>query len=100
MRKLLIATLSSGMMLGTIAVAQAMPFSNVSSASAPEITLVAGGCGPGFHRGPYGGCRPNGYAPYYGRPVYRAPVYRPVYRGPVYRGPYRGPYYHPGYRRW
>jgi hypothetical protein len=21
---------------------------------------AAGGCGPGFHRGPYGGCRPNG----------------------------------------
>ena len=27
----------------------------VSSADA------AGGCGPGGHRGPYGGCRPNGY---------------------------------------
>ena len=29
---------------------------------------AAGGCGPGFHRGPYGGCRPNVYgAPgYYG----------------------------------
>jgi hypothetical protein len=23
---------------------------------------AAGGCGPGFHRGPYGGCRPNGGA--------------------------------------
>ena len=21
---------------------------------------AAGGCGPGYHRGPYGGCRPNG----------------------------------------
>jgi hypothetical protein len=21
---------------------------------------AAGGCGPGWHRGPYGGCRPNG----------------------------------------
>lgn len=21
---------------------------------------AAQGCGPGFHRGPYGGCRPNG----------------------------------------
>jgi hypothetical protein len=20
---------------------------------------AAGGCGPGFHRGPYGGCQPN-----------------------------------------
>lgn len=23
---------------------------------------AAQGCGPGFHRGPYGGCRPNGGA--------------------------------------
>ena len=23
---------------------------------------AAGGCGPDFHRGPYGGCRPNGGA--------------------------------------
>jgi hypothetical protein len=22
-----------------------------------------GGCGWGYHRGPYGGCRPNGYGP-------------------------------------
>lgn len=44
---------------------------------------AAGGCGPGFHRGPYGGCRPN---------VYGAPGaygYRYGYRGgPVYG--YRG----------
>ena len=25
----------------------------------PDLTLVAGGCGLGFHRGPYGCCRPN-----------------------------------------
>ena len=31
------------------------------SASTGYVTLVAGGCGIGFHRGPYGGCRPNGY---------------------------------------
>jgi hypothetical protein len=24
-----------------------------------DVTTVAGGCGPGFHRGPFGGCRPN-----------------------------------------
>jgi hypothetical protein len=34
---------------------------------------AAGGCGPGFHRGPYGGCRAN--------VVRRAPVV--VYRAPV-----------------
>jgi hypothetical protein len=35
------------------------------------IVLVAGGCGVGFHRGPYGGCRANGYygGRYWGTPV-------------------------------
>ena len=38
---------------------QAMPIAPLSGA-APDITLVAGGCGVGFHRGPYGGCLRNG----------------------------------------
>ena len=83
-------------------------------ASAPAVTLVSGGCGIGFHRGPYGGCRPNGYyggggvvvgAPAYG---YRGGIYgvHPAYgyhggygyRGGVYR---RGYGYHGGvYRRY
>jgi hypothetical protein len=37
---------------------QAMTIAPLSGA-APEITLVAGGCGVGFHRGPYGGCVRN-----------------------------------------
>ncbi len=54
-----------------------------------NVTLVAGGCGLGFHRGPYGGCRPNvaGYPAAGG--VYRGGVYR----GGVYR---RGGVYHRG----
>ena len=39
------------------------------------MTLVAGGCGIGFHRGPYGGCIPNGYG-YGGGYGYRGGVYR------------------------
>ena len=35
------------------AVLVAGSFASVSAANA------AGGCGPGFHRGPYGGCQPN-----------------------------------------
>jgi len=27
--------------------------------AAPEVIMVAGGCGWGFHRGPWGGCRVN-----------------------------------------
>ncbi len=53
---------------------QAMPFlSNQTQDSL--VVPVAGGCGIGFHRGPYGGCRANGY---YGGPVVVAP---PVYYG-------------------
>lgn len=44
--------------------AQAMPAGSVSTVSAaPQITLAAQGCGPGFARGPYGGCRPIARGP-------------------------------------
>jgi hypothetical protein len=40
--------------------AQAFPISSLDSHLGPsDVTFVAGGCGIGFHRGPYGGCRPN-----------------------------------------
>jgi hypothetical protein len=42
--------------------AQAMPLASVQTPDG-MIVKVAGGCGPGFHRGPYGGCRPNGGGP-------------------------------------
>jgi hypothetical protein len=38
--------------------AQAMPIYPVEKPAANEITRAAQGCGPGFHRGPYGACRP------------------------------------------
>jgi putative transposase len=44
-----------------------------------NVTLVAGGCGLGFHRGPYGGCRPNIAG-------YPAVGYGGIYRGGIYRG--------------
>ncbi|TNC12923.1 hypothetical protein FF100_14835 [Methylobacterium terricola] len=55
------------------------------------------GCGPGFHRGFYGWCRPN-WRP----PVYRPYVYRPYVYGPAYRrwGGYRWHYsYHDRWHR-
>jgi hypothetical protein len=66
----------------------------LTSAAAILLSLVcvqsasaAGGCGPGFHRGPYGACRP---------PVVVAPapvvVRPPVVCGVGYR-------WHAGYRR-
>jgi hypothetical protein len=40
--------------------AQAMPLApSQAVAGAPSVTLVEGGCGPGFHRGELGRCRAN-----------------------------------------
>lgn len=84
MKKLMLAAVVAG--FGFIAApAMAMPVGPATSSDL--VTTVAGGCGPGWHRGPYGGCRPGGY---YGRPVYR--------RGPVYGRPMYGRGY--GYRRY
>ncbi len=58
--------------------ANAMPAAPASSANHTDIIQVAGGCGPGFHRGPYGGCRANR-----GRIVVAPPRYvRPMRRCP------------------
>ncbi|HXW73037.1 MAG TPA: hypothetical protein VEK34_16705 [Methylocella sp.] len=86
--------------------ARAFPVPPSPGENGLAITLIAGGCGIGFHRGPYGACRPNvgyvapGYGVYrggvYGGGVYRGGVYRGgVYRGGVYRG---GVYRHGVYR--
>jgi hypothetical protein len=45
--------------LGLMAMsAQAMPVAPLDQSASSDTIRVAGGCGPGFHRGPYGGCRP------------------------------------------
>ena len=49
---------------------------------------AAGSCGPGFHRGPYGYCRPNG------RPVVVVPA------GPAVGIFYPGRGYWDGHRYW
>jgi hypothetical protein len=46
-----LATLVSG--------ANALPLVPVAPASDGDVIAVAGGCGAGWHRGPYGGCRRN-----------------------------------------
>jgi hypothetical protein len=61
--------------VGSSAVAtQAMPLAS-NQTQDRLVVLVAGGCGVGFHRGPYGGCRANGYygGRYWGAPVVVAP---------------------------
>jgi len=37
---------------------QAMPLAPVEAGDG-DVIRVAGGCGPGWHRGPYGGCLRN-----------------------------------------
>jgi hypothetical protein len=57
--------------------ANAMPLAPVAPTANADIIQVAQGCGPGFHRGPGGGCRPNGGAVVVVRPpvvVRPAPV--------------------------
>ena len=51
----------------SVTAAPAMPFGGTKTNNS-LIVEVAGGCGPGFHRGPYGDCRRNGYygGTYYG----------------------------------
>jgi hypothetical protein len=59
--------------------ANAMPLASAGQTAGADVIQVAGGCGPGFHRGPYGDCRPN---------VYRGPVIvgAPVVVRPIVRG--------------
>lgn len=57
MKKLIAFAFAIGIGL-SVNVAQAMPLAPDQGPSG-MITKVAGGCGIGFHRGPYGGCRPN-----------------------------------------
>ena len=79
MKKLFAATLLATTLAG-ISFASAMSPAPAAPANG-DVIQVAGGCGPGFHRGPYGGCRAN-----------RGPV---VVRPPVVR---RCRYWGPGRR--
>ena len=69
MRNILIASAFALVGLSAAAPSQAMPFAPADKAPS-AFTLAAGGCGGGFHRGPNGGCRPNGgaYAHPYAHP--------------------------------
>lgn len=62
MKILAASALAIGLGLFGLTAAQAMPLAPVAPAAdqagSGEIILVAQGCGPGFHRGPYGRCRP------------------------------------------
>ena len=81
MSKRLTLALISGVLGTIISVgAQATPLAPAPAPKTqPDITLVAGGCGVGFHRGPYGYCVRNGVPYGYAPPGYLPP---PVYAPP------------------
>jgi hypothetical protein len=59
--KLLAATaVALGLSFAAMTSSQAMPLAPLAPTISGEAAIipVAGGCGPGWHRGPYGGCRP------------------------------------------
>jgi hypothetical protein len=60
MRLLAASLLSLGLGLAGVSASQAMPVAPIAppQAASGDIIQVAQGCGPGFHRGPGGMCRP------------------------------------------
>jgi hypothetical protein len=68
MTKILALGVAIGVGLFCVAAAQSMPLGSLEQAQTSLTIPVAGGCGAGFHRGPNGGCRRNGYygGRYYG----------------------------------
>jgi hypothetical protein len=84
MLKIVPTLAAAGLMIAGVAFdAQAMPTAPITTDQAPGVTLVAGGCGWGAHRGPWGGCRRNwgGWGPGYGY-GYRRCWWRPTPWGP------------------
>ncbi|MFZ0055445.1 MAG: hypothetical protein WAL09_11645 [Pseudolabrys sp.] len=68
MTKLLSLAAAIGVSLFCVAATSAMPLALLEQTQASLTIPVAGSCGLGFHRDPYGECRRNGYygGAYYG----------------------------------
>ena len=58
MKLIAFSSLGVGLALAAMTASQAMPLAPLEQAASANTIQVAGGCGPGWHRGPYGGCRP------------------------------------------
>jgi hypothetical protein len=93
MRKVFTASVFA--LFGLMAVpASAMPFPSLND-EASGVTPVAFGCGPGWTRGPYGGCHPRvGYGVAAPR-VYGAYGYHPYAHAYGYHPYAHGYGYHP-----
>jgi hypothetical protein len=60
MKSLAASFFAIGLGLASMSASQAVPVAPLDQPAAAGTAAipVAGGCGPGGHRGPYGGCRP------------------------------------------
>jgi len=58
MKNFVAAAFLAGTLAGSSA-ANALPLLPSVQAAGADVIQVAGGCGPGWHRGPYGGCLRN-----------------------------------------
>ena len=58
MKKPIVAAFVASLLMSS-GIANAMPVISGVPALNSDVIAIAGGCGPGFHRGPYGGCRQN-----------------------------------------
>jgi len=58
MNRLIAAAFLASTLMGT-GFASAMPLAPLAPARGADVIEVAGGCGPGWHRGSYGGCLRN-----------------------------------------
>ena len=56
MRRILAASV---LLAAMTTAASAMPLAPIDTAAKADVIQVAGGCGAGRHRGPYGGCLLN-----------------------------------------
>ena len=58
MKILAASAFAIGLGLMAISVSQAMPVAPLDQSVSRDTIRVADGCGPGWHRGPAGACRP------------------------------------------
>ena len=58
MKILAAALFAIGVGFALMPASQAMPLAPLDQAASSDTIRVAGGCGLGWHRGPYGGCGP------------------------------------------
>ena len=59
MSKVAAAFVIAAFSFGWSSSSQAMPIAPLNLTAGELVVQIAGGCGRGWHRGPYGGCRRN-----------------------------------------